>query len=52
MGAQCREKQRWMEALYCNWRRDGRDINTLTHLLIFSFTLRKCTLRNAKCNSI
>jgi hypothetical protein len=28
-GAQCREKQTWMEAVYCNWRRDGRDIPTL-----------------------
>jgi hypothetical protein len=23
IGAQCRKKQRWMEAVYCNWRRDG-----------------------------
>jgi hypothetical protein len=23
IGAQCREKQRWMEAVYCNWQRSG-----------------------------
>jgi hypothetical protein len=30
IGAKFRGKQRWMEAVYCKWRRDGRDIPPVT----------------------
>jgi hypothetical protein len=35
IGAQCRGKQRWMEAVYCGRQRDGQDILTYLSRIMF-----------------